>query len=152
MRTFLALLGLPGFDPRRIAIGVALLAGALIFVVVALVRLVDALEYALLRLVDPGLAALLTGLIVLLVAGGLLGLAVYYLRPRRVDASAAAAGAGAEMVAQVLGLVRRHPTTAALATVLLGFVVGSRSEARRTLSELLRAADEESDEKSGGGA
>lgn len=140
MRTLAALLGLPIINPARLATGVALLAVALILLVVGLLRLIDTIQIALtLALGGPVLAALLTTLIVLALAALFAAVGRVYLRPRARVKNAAAAGAGAEMVAQVMGMIRNNPRTAAAGAAVLGVLVGSTPELRRSLSEVLGA-------------
>lgn len=138
MRTLAALLGLPAVSFGRLATGLALLLVALVLVVVGLLRLIDTIQIALtLALGGPVLAALLTALIVLLIAGLLAVVGRIYLRPRPRVQNAAAAGAGAEMVAQVVGMIRNNPRTAAAGAALLGILVGSTPELRRSLNDVL---------------
>lgn len=137
MRTLAALLGLPAVSFSRLATGLALLVVALVLVVVGLLRLIDTVQIALMLALGPVLASLLTALIVLLLAGLIAALGRVYLRPRARVQNAAAAGAGAEMVAQVMGMIRNNPRMAAAGAALLGVLVGSTPELRRSLNDVL---------------
>jgi hypothetical protein len=138
LRTLAALLGLPAISFARLATGVALLVVALVLLVVGLLRLIDTVQIALaLALGHPVWASLLTALIVLMVAGIFAVIGRVYIRPRARVQNAAAAGAGAEMVAQVMGMIRNNPRTAAAGAALLGVLVGSTPELRRSLNDVL---------------
>ncbi|MDX1540723.1 MAG: phage holin family protein [Geminicoccaceae bacterium] len=137
MRTLAALLGLPAISFARLGTGVALLIVALVLVIIGLIRLIDTVQIALMLAVGPVLASLLTALVVLLFAMALVASARVYLRPRARVQNAAAAGAGAEMVAQVMGMIRNNPRTAAAGAALLGVLIGSTPELRRSLNDVI---------------
>lgn len=132
-----ALLGLPVIRPARLAAGVALLLIALVLVIIGLVRLIDTLQIALVLAVGPVLASLVTSLLVLLLAVIVAVIGRLYLRPRPRVQNAAAAGAGAELVAQVMSMIRNNPRTAAAGAALLGVLIGSTPELRRSLNDAL---------------
>ena len=137
MRTLVALLGLPAISFARLGTGLALMVVALVLVVAGLLQLIGTIELALLLAVGPVLASLITTLIVLLIAVALAATARVYLRPRPRVQQAAAAGAGAELVAQLMGMIRNNPRTAAAGAALLGVLVGSTPELRRSLNEVI---------------
>jgi hypothetical protein len=60
-----------------------------------------------------------------------------YLRRRLTMPQAAAAGAGAELTAQIVTLIRRNPRQAALIATIAGFVVGVLPELRGAVSDAL---------------
>lgn len=132
-----ALLGLPAISFARLGVGLALLVIALVLIIAGLLRLIGTVELALMVALGPVLASLITGLIVLLLALGLVATARVYLRPRARVQNAAAAGAGAELVAQVMGMIRNNPRTAAAGAALLGVLIGSTPELRRSLDDLI---------------
>ncbi|HSA82901.1 MAG TPA: hypothetical protein VLE23_18940 [Geminicoccaceae bacterium] len=120
------LFGLQRASFARLGLALALFALALALVVAAFVQLVDALYLALLMLTaQPALASLITGLALLALAWLLVIMARLYLRRRLTMPQAAAAGAGAELTAQIVALIRRHPGQAALIATIAGFVVGN---------------------------
>lgn len=131
------LLGLPAISPTRLLTGLALLIAALVLVVIALLRLIDTVHVALMMSLHPVTAGFVTTLIVLLFAAGLAVLGRVYLRPRPRRQNAAAAGAGAEMVAQLIGMVRKNPGTAAVGAAVLGALIGSTPELRRSFESII---------------
>ena len=150
MRTLAALLGLPAISLGRLATGLGLIVIAVALAVAGLIRLIDTLQLALMLALGPVLASLVTALIVILLAGMLGAIGRVYLRPRPRVQNAAAAGAGAEMVAQVLAMVRNNPRIAAAGAALIGVLIGASPDLRRSLNEVINprpkrraAADEE---------
>ena len=132
------LFGLQRASFARLGLALALFALALVLVVAAFVQLIDALYLALLMLIaQPVLASLITGLVLLALAWLLVVVGRLYLRRRLTLPQAAAAGAGAELTAQLVTLIRRNPRQAALIATLVGFVVGTLPDLRRALSEVL---------------
>jgi hypothetical protein len=132
------LFGLQRASFARLGLALALFALALVLVVAAFVQLIDALYLALLMLIaQPVLASLITGLVLLALAWLLVVMGRLYLRRRLTLPQAAAAGAGAELTAQLVTLIRRNPRQAALIATLVGFVVGTLPDLRRALSEVL---------------
>ncbi len=136
-----ALLGLPRFSLTRLVLALALLAVATGLAIAAFVELVDALRFALLTVLHPAWASLLTaGFIFLLVLA--LGLAAYRLsRPLPPPARPAGGRAGAGPVdpalAQALRWVRGHPQQATVIAAVLGFCTGALPEVRRALQQIL---------------
>jgi len=133
-----ALLGLQRVSFARLGLALALFALALVLVIAAFAKLIDALHLALLLLIaQPALASLSTGLILLVLAWLVVILTRLYLRRRLTTPQAAAAGAGAELVAQIVTLIRRKPRQAAMIAALVGFVVGALPDLRRAINEAL---------------
>jgi hypothetical protein len=139
-----ALLGLPRFSLTRLALALALLAVATALAITAFVELIDALRIALLTVLHPAWASLVTaGFIFLLVLT--LGLAAYRLsRPLPPLARPEAAPAGIAQtnpaLAEALRWVRDHPQQATLIAAVLGFCAGALPEVRRALQQILGAA------------
>ena len=141
MRALTVLLGLPRMSFARLGFALALFVLALVLALAGFIQLVGALRLALLMwTAEPALASLLTGLILLLLGGLLVIVARLYMRRRVTMPQAAALGAGAEVAAQVMTMIRRHPGSAALAVALAGFVVGALPELRRALAGVLGPA------------
>ncbi|HEX6143615.1 MAG TPA: hypothetical protein VFZ01_12915 [Geminicoccaceae bacterium] len=136
----LGLLGLPAVGIARLATGLALLMVALVLLIVGLVRLIDTVQIVLVLTFGPVLGSLLVAVLILVVAAAFAAIGRVYLRPRARVQNAAAAGAGAEMVAQVMGMIRSNPGTAAAGAALLGVLVGSTPELRRSLNDLIKPA------------
>jgi hypothetical protein len=135
------LLGLPRRSFARLGFALTLFALALVLAIAAFTELIAALRLALLIwTLEPALASLLTGVILLLAAWLTVIFARRYLRRRLAVPQAAALGAGAELTAQLMTMIRRHPGSAALAVALAGFVVGALPELRRALAGVLGPA------------
>jgi heme/copper-type cytochrome/quinol oxidase subunit 1 len=134
------LLGLPRFSLTRLALALALLAVATGLAITAFVELVDALRLALLTVLHPAWASLVTaGFILLLVVA--LGLVAWRLsRPLPAPARRAAGAAPADpALAQALRWVQGHPQQATVIAAVLGFVTGALPEVRRALQQILGA-------------
>jgi hypothetical protein len=132
------LFGLQRASFARLGLALALFALALVLVIAAFVQLVDALYFALLMLIaQPALASLVTGLVLLALAWLLVVMGRRYLRRWLTLPRAAAAGAGAELTAQLVTLIRRSPRQAALIATIVGFVVGALPDLLRGISEAL---------------
>jgi hypothetical protein len=135
-----ALLGLPRFSLARLALALALLAVATGLAITAFVELIDALRLALLTVLHPAWASLVTaGFIFLLVAA--LGLFAYRLSrplPPRAPPSSGAAPASPAL-AETLRWVKGHPQQATVIAAVLGFVTGALPEVRRALQQILGA-------------
>jgi hypothetical protein len=138
VRPLIPLLGLPPISPRRLALGALLLLVALALVIVGALYLVQSVDRALVRTLDPPLASLLTGLIVLVAAGAIGAIGFVYLRPRPAPRPAPSADPSAEIVAQIFTLVRRNPGQAALIAAIAGLVVGAVPELRRAMEGVLK--------------
>jgi hypothetical protein len=141
VRSLPLLLGLPSINPRRLALGALLVLVALALVLVGVLYLVVTIDRALAQSLDPPLASLLTGVIVLVVAGatGAIGFACMRSRRRAPPPPPAAPDPELEIVAQLFALARGKPGQAALIAAVAGLVIGAVPEVRRTLSDLLRA-------------
>ena len=138
MATLTALLGLQRVTCARLGFALALFALALVLVIAAFVKLIDALHLALLLLTArPALASLIAGLILLALAWLMVIVARLYMRRRLTTPQAAAAGAGAELIAQIVSLIRRNPRQAAMIAAIVGFVVGALPDLRRAINEAL---------------
>jgi hypothetical protein len=136
--TLTALLGLQRVSFARLGLALTLFALALVLVIAAFVKLIDALHLALLMLTaQPALASLITGLILLALAWLMVIMARLYMRRRLTAPQAAAAGAGAELIAQIVTLIRRNPRQAAMIAALVGFVVGALPDLRRAINDVL---------------
>jgi hypothetical protein len=141
VRALTVLLGLQRRTFVRLGVALALFVLALVLAVAAFSQLIGALRLALLMwIADPALASLITGLILLLLAWLMVVVARLYLRRRVTMPQAAALGAGAEMTAQLMSMIRRNPGSAALVVALVGFVVGALPELRRALGSALGPA------------
>jgi len=141
VRALTVLLGLPSISFARLGFALALFVLALVLAIAGFIQLVGALRLALLMwTAAPALASLLTGLILLLLGGLLVIVARHYLRRRVTMPQAAALGAGAEVTAQLMTLIRRNPGSAALLVALVGFVVGTLPGLRRALADVLGPA------------
>lgn len=138
MGALTVLLGLQRANLARLGLALALFALALVLVIAAFGKLVEALHLALLIVTaEPALASLVTGLILLALAALPAIIARRYLRRRVTTPEAAALGAGAEVTAQVVALIRRNPRQAAMIVTILGFVVGALPELRRAIGAAL---------------
>jgi hypothetical protein len=141
VRALTMLLGLQRLSFARLGVALALVLLALVLAIAAFTQLIAALRLALLLwTAEPALASLLTGLILLLLAGLLAIVARLYLRRRATMPQAAALGAGAELTAQVMTMIRRNPGGTALVVAVVGFVVGALPELRRALGDALGPA------------
>jgi hypothetical protein len=138
VRALTVLLGLQRTSFARLGIALALVVLALLLAIIAFIQLVVALRLALVVwTAEPALASLITGLILLLLAGLLALGARLYLRRRVTMPQAAALGAAAELTAQVMTVIRRNPGATALVVAVVGFVVGALPELRRALGDAL---------------
>ncbi len=134
-------LGLPPGTFARLGLALALFALALVLAIAAFVQLIAALRLALLLwTADPALASLLAGVILLLLAALIALLARRYLRRRMPTPQAAALGAGAELTAQLMTMIRQKPGSAALLVAVAGFLIGMLPELRSALASVLGPA------------
>ncbi len=139
-----ALLGLPRFSLTRLVLALALLAVATALAIAAFVELIDALRFALLTVLHPAWASLVTaGFIFLLVLA--LGLTAWQLSrplppPTRPKAERSGAAPADPALAQALRWVQGHPQQATVIAAVLGFVTGALPEVRRALQQILGAA------------
>jgi hypothetical protein len=136
-----ALLGLPRYSPRRLALALALLVVAAVLAIVAFIELAHALRLALLTVLDPAWVALILGAALLLLAVILWLVAARLSRPlppvpRPVPAAGASAGEG-DLLALAITWVRAHPQQATVLAAVLGFLTGALPEARRALADIL---------------
>jgi hypothetical protein len=136
-----ALLGLPRYSPRRIALALALLVVATVLAIVALVELAHALRLALLSILHPAWVALILGAALLLLAA-LLGLVALRLSrplppPPRPAPAAGASPGESDLLALAIAWVRAHPHQATVLAAVLGFLTGALPEARRALADIL---------------
>lgn len=135
-----ALLGLPRFSLTRLALALALLAVATGLAITAFVELVDAVRFALLTVLHPAWASLVTaGFILMQVL--VLGLVAWRLsRPLPLPARPVAGTApGDPALAQALRWVQGHPQQATVIAAALGFITGALPEVRRALQQILGA-------------
>ena len=141
MRALTVLLGLPRMSFARLGFALSLFVLALVLAIAAFTQLIGALRLGLLMwTAEPALASLLAGLVLLLLAWLMVIVARLYLRRRVTMPQAAALGAGAELTAQVMTMIRRNPGSAALIVALVGFVVGALPDLRRALGDALGPA------------
>lgn len=138
MRALTVLFGLRSVSFARLGFGLMLFAFAFALAIAAFAQLVDALQLLLLMLIaQPALASLITGLILLALAWLLVIMGRLYLRRRLTVPQAAAAGAGAELTAQIVTLIRRNPRQAAVVAAVVGFVVGALPDLRKAMNDAL---------------
>jgi hypothetical protein len=132
------LLGLPRFSLARLALAFGLLIVAVGLGIAGFIGVLDALHLYLLLHVSPAVAALLVGLLLLVLAGVLCLIAQRLTRPLpaapRRPPSATADPAAAEAVAWV----QRHPGQSAVLAAVLGFCTGALPEARKAMSDLVK--------------
>jgi hypothetical protein len=134
-------LGLPPGFFARIGFALTLFVLALVLAIAALIQLVTSLRLGLLLWTEePALASLLTGAILLLLAVLIALSARRYLRRRMPTPQAAALGAGAELTAQLMALIRQKPGSTALVVALAGFLIGMLPELRSALASVLGPA------------
>lgn len=136
LRKLQALLGLPRVRPGRVAFAGALLVVAIGLGIAAFVELIGALRIALLAVLHPAWVSLITGGVLLLIAGVLCLIAARISRPLPPPPREEA-GVG-DPLAEALLWVRAHPQEAALVAAVLGFFTGAVPEARETLRDLLK--------------
>jgi hypothetical protein len=141
VRALTVLLGLQPVGFARLGFALSLFALALVLAIAAFTQLIGALRLGLLLwTAQPALASLITGLILLLLAWLVVIVARLYMRRRVTMPQAAALGAGAEVTAQLMTMIRRYPGSAALLVALVGFVVGALPDLRRALGDALGPA------------
>jgi len=141
VRALTVLLGLPRMSFARLGFALSLFVLALVLAIAAFTQLIGALRLGLLMwTAEPALASLIAGLVLLLLAWLMVIVARLYLRRRVTMPQAAALGAGAEVAAQVMTMIRRNPGSAALIVALVGFVVGALPDLRRALGDALGPA------------
>jgi hypothetical protein len=141
VRALTVLLGLQRISLARLGFALSLFALALVLAIAAFTQLIGALRLGLLLwTAQPALASLITGLVLLLLAWLMVIVARLYMRRRVTMPQAAALGAGAEVTAQLMTMIRRHPGSAALLVALVGFVVGALPDLRRALGDALGPA------------
>ena len=134
LRELVALLGLPRFSLARLALAFGLLIVAIGLGIAGFVGLVDALYLTLLLYVEPAIAKLVIGLVLLLLAAILLLIARLLTRPLP-QPQRVAADHGAD---EALAWVKRHPGQSAVLAAVLGFCMGALPEARKALSDLIK--------------
>jgi hypothetical protein len=119
---------------------------ALIGAILAIVYFAFALYLLLLALVVPPAAALLTGILILLMALALIGIARVATGPRRrkretspsLDAAESAAGLGTELGRKLRGLTEAHASGGLIAALVAGFAVGVSPKLRAFLQAILK--------------
>ena len=134
LRELVGLVGLPRFSPARLALALGLLIVAVGLAIAGFIALVDALYLALLLYLDPPVAKLVIGLVLLLLAAILLLIARLLTRPLP-QPQRVAADHGAD---EALAWVKRHPGQSAVLAAVLGFCMGALPEARKALSDLIK--------------
>jgi hypothetical protein len=132
----IALLGLPRFSLARLAMAFGLLVVAMGLGIAGFVGLIDALHLYLLRHLSPPVAALLVGLVLLLLAGVLCLIAGRLSRPLSRPGRSTTESHDAS--AEALAWVQRHPGQAAVLAAVLGFCAGALPEARKAMSDLAK--------------
>jgi hypothetical protein len=100
------------------------------------IGLIDALHLYLLIYVSPPVAALLVGLVLLLLAGVLCLIAGRLSRP--LSPSRRPATGGGDATAEAIAWVQRHPGQSAVLAAVLGFCAGALPEARKAMSDLAK--------------
>jgi hypothetical protein len=132
----IALLGLPRFSLARLAMAFGLLVVAIGLGIAGFIGLIDALHLYLLIYVSPPVAALLVGLVLLLLAGVLCLIAGRLSRP--LSPSRPPATGGGDATAEAIAWVQRHPGQSAVLAAVLGFCAGALPEARKAMSDLAK--------------
>ena len=131
---------------RRLAISLAMVLIALIAAVLALLYFAFALYLLLLQYVTPPGAAVLTGLLIVLIALALIGilrLATRRRRPSRepspsLEAAESAAGLGTEIGRKIRGLTEANASGGLIAALVAGFAVGMSPKLRAFLQAILK--------------
>jgi hypothetical protein len=130
----------------RLAVSLAMVLIALIGAILAIVYFAFALYLLLLAFVVPPAAALLTGILILLIALALIGVARVATRPRRrprepsptLEAAESAAGLGTELGRKLRGLTQAHASGGLIAALVAGFAVGMSPKLRAFLQAILK--------------
>jgi hypothetical protein len=131
------LLGLPRFSPARLALAFGMLVVAVGLGIAGFIGLVDALHLYLLLHVSPAVAALLVGLLLLVLAGVLCLIAQRLTRP--LPAPRRPSGKSDDATVEALAWIRRHPGQSAVLAAVLGFCTGALPEARKAMSDLVKS-------------
>ena len=113
-----------------------LLIAAIVLAIAGVVELVGALHLYLLNWVSPTVAALLIGLLLLLLAGGACLVARKLARP--LPRSGRATRTTDDASAQAVAWIQSHPNQSAVLAAVLGFCMGAFPEARKAMSELAK--------------
>jgi hypothetical protein len=130
----------------RLAISLAMVLIALIGAILAVLYFAFALYLLLLQYVMPPAAALLTAILILLIALAVIGIMrLATRRPRRkresiplLDAAESAAGIGTELGQKIRGLTEGHASGGLIAALVAGFAVGVSPKLRSFLQAILK--------------
>lgn len=136
IRELIALLGLPRFSLARLGLALGLLIVAIGLAIAGFIGLVDALHLYLLWHLSPPVAALLIGLLLLLLAGVLCLVARRLTRP--LPAPRRPSPARGDASAEALAWALRHPGQSAVLAAVLGFCVGALPEARKAMADIAK--------------